>query len=104
MGGNRSGPNNRTATSSDAQKKKDDEEFMEVAKVVALAVGIVVLVGAALVVIGIFSLSCDSSETPVADNERKTMKAPGRDGIIYRDDFERDPTFYFRSLRRPSRD
>ncbi|KAK3039792.1 hypothetical protein RJ639_027105 [Escallonia herrerae] len=80
-------PNNSTATSSDAQKKKEDEEFMEVAKVVGVGVG--VLAGAALVAKGIFSLFSGSSETPV--NKRKTMKPPGRDGIIYREDFERDP-------------
>lgn len=33
-------------------------------------------------------------------NNKKMMKAPGRDYYIYRDDFERDPTGYFRNLRR----
>nr|GLL34128.1 hypothetical protein B456_008G175600 [Ipomoea trifida] len=32
-------------------------------------------------------------------SDRRTMKAPGRDYRIFRDDFERDPGSYFRNLR-----
>lgn len=31
--------------------------------------------------------------------EKKTMKAPGKDGQIFRDVFESDPKGYFRNLR-----
>lgn len=31
--------------------------------------------------------------------ERKTMKAPGKDGRIFRDAFQSDPKGYFRNLR-----
>ncbi|PRQ56758.1 hypothetical protein RchiOBHm_Chr1g0340821 [Rosa chinensis] len=33
------------------------------------------------------------------EEEKKTMKAPGRDERIYREDFERDPKSYFSGLR-----
>ncbi|OMO72083.1 hypothetical protein COLO4_27839 [Corchorus olitorius] len=34
-----------------------------------------------------------------ASSSRKTMKAPGRNYRIFRDDFEDDPADYFRRLR-----
>lgn len=36
----------------------------------------------------------------IGSSNKKTMKAPGRDYRIFRDDFERDPSNYFRDLRR----
>ncbi|KAJ7953942.1 Regulator of nonsense transcripts 3B like [Quillaja saponaria] len=35
-----------------------------------------------------------------SEKSRKTMKAPGRDYRIFRDDFEDDPAAYFRDLRK----
>ncbi|KAK9928329.1 hypothetical protein M0R45_025472 [Rubus argutus] len=40
-----------------------------------------------------------SGATSTSGEQRKTMKAPGKDERIYRDDFERDPASHFRSLR-----
>ncbi|OIT00019.1 hypothetical protein A4A49_59881 [Nicotiana attenuata] len=64
----------------------------EVIKGVALAAGV------ALVGWGLSKLiDGDSNERA---NNKKMMKAPGRDYYINRDDFERDPSGYFRNLRR----
>ncbi|KZV20586.1 hypothetical protein F511_31801 [Dorcoceras hygrometricum] len=54
---------------------------------------IAVVAGISLAAWGLFKL-VDASES-----ERKTMKAPGRNYRIFRDDFERDPALHFRSLR-----
>ncbi|KAF8027159.1 hypothetical protein BT93_E0161 [Corymbia citriodora subsp. variegata] len=35
-------------------------------------------------------------------NGRKTMKAPGSDRRIFRDEFAKDPSAYFRDLRKKS--
>ncbi|KAI3429218.1 BSD domain-containing protein [Psidium guajava] len=45
---------------------------------------------------GVAALMGDSSTS----DGRRTMKAPGRDMRILRDDFERDTASYFRDLRR----
>ncbi|KAL4384219.1 hypothetical protein GQ457_15G004530 [Hibiscus cannabinus] len=55
----------------------------DVAAAAALAVG--------LVVCGVIFLG---------SRGKKTMKAPGRSYRIFRDDFEHDPSSYFRDLRR----
>ncbi|KAB2053172.1 hypothetical protein ERO13_A12G159750v2 [Gossypium hirsutum] len=52
---------------------------------VAIAAGLLALGG-----MGLFSSS----------SNKKTMKAPGRNYRIFRDDFERDPSSYFRNLRK----
>ncbi|KAK9928342.1 hypothetical protein M0R45_025485 [Rubus argutus] len=40
-----------------------------------------------------------SGATSTSGEQRKTMKHPGRDERIFRDDFKRDPASHFRSLR-----
>ncbi|KAF5752002.1 hypothetical protein HS088_TW02G01021 [Tripterygium wilfordii] len=62
-----------------------ENEVSETGKEVVAVAGLVVL-GAALVAL-------------FAGSDGKTMKAPGRNYRIYRDDFERDPAGYFRGLR-----
>ncbi|KAF5751045.1 hypothetical protein HS088_TW02G00055 [Tripterygium wilfordii] len=63
------------------------------------------LAGAVLVGCGIAALVAVISSGSGLDDEdevhedKKTMKAPGRDYRIYRDDFEEDPATYFRNLR-----
>lgn len=47
---------------------------------------------------GIASLVSGSIST--SGGQRKTMKAPGRNQRIYRDDFQRDPASYFKGLRK----
>ncbi|GAB2285149.1 hypothetical protein Dimus_019603 [Dionaea muscipula] len=58
----------------------------------AIVIGVAAVVVAGLVLWGL----SDS-----AGSSKKMMKAPGRDGhMIYRHVFERDPSSYFRDLRR----
>ncbi|KAG9441162.1 hypothetical protein H6P81_017016 [Aristolochia fimbriata] len=71
--------------STERERKKGDE--------VLQAVG--VAVGAGLVAWGLYSVLSGSDSTP-----KKWMKAPGRDSFILREDFERDPSGYFRGLRK----
>ncbi|KAE8657400.1 Nop14, putative isoform 1 [Hibiscus syriacus] len=61
-----------------------------------VAVGAALAVG--LVVGGFKLLGSSSDEKTVKD--KKTMKAPGRNYRIVRDDFEHDPASYFRDLRK----
>ncbi|KAG8366486.1 hypothetical protein BUALT_Bualt17G0085000 [Buddleja alternifolia] len=68
------------STPENGSTKKDEEELKN------LAIGAGLLL-AAWVVSTIFGGS------------RKTMKAPGRDYYIFRDEFEDDPAAYFRRLR-----
>ncbi|KAK9928341.1 hypothetical protein M0R45_025484 [Rubus argutus] len=44
-------------------------------------------------------VSGSSISTSTSGGQKKTMKAPGRNEWIDRDDFERDPAAYFKSLR-----
>lgn len=77
--------NSSTETPIEANKK---DQIVKVAVAVAAA--------GVLVAWGISSLL--SGAEP--EKDKKTMKAPGRDGaVIYRDDFEGDPASYFKSLR-----
>ncbi|KAB1207130.1 hypothetical protein CJ030_MR7G011451 [Morella rubra] len=63
-----------------------------------LAGAVVAGVGlAAAAYVTIADLMSDDSGTTTS---KKTMKAPGRDVTIYRDDFERDTAGYFRDLRK----
>ncbi|XVF85773.1 hypothetical protein PTKIN_Ptkin17bG0144300 [Pterospermum kingtungense] len=61
-----------------------------------LALALVVL--AVVFIVGVVVLASSSEDS----SERKTMKAPGRNYRIYRDDFEDDPSSYFRALRNGS--
>ena len=63
----------------------------------AVAAGI----GLAALALGIAALAWGSvSDEPEPQDDRKKMKAPGRNGeLIYKDDFQRDPSGYFRQLR-----
>lgn len=55
--------------------------------------------GAAVVGWGIISyLFSDSSES--SSSNRKTMKAPGKDERMYRDEFEKDAAAYFLNERK----
>ncbi|XAR73227.1 hypothetical protein NMG60_11007131 [Bertholletia excelsa] len=74
------------------KRKKKREEAIEIIKGVGLAVGVIAGVG--LLGWGISKLVSLGSE------ERKMVKAPGRDRFIFRDEFERDPASYFRNLRK----
>ncbi|KAL3731588.1 hypothetical protein ACJRO7_028469 [Eucalyptus globulus] len=54
------------------------------------------IAGLAILAVGVASLMGDSSRS----SGRRTMKAPGRDMRIFRDDFEKDTASYFRNLRK----
>ncbi|KAJ9187364.1 hypothetical protein P3X46_002827 [Hevea brasiliensis] len=71
-----------------------NDEGSKVGRVVGAVAGIAV--GVAAVAWSIASIVSDSGS---AAPNRKTMKAPGRDYKMYRDDFEKDHAGYFRSLR-----
>ncbi|CAK9142451.1 unnamed protein product [Ilex paraguariensis] len=87
------GNNSKTPT-----KEKDRETDPEMSGI-AMVVGAVA--GIALAGWGIAKLFSGSSESETeTSTNRDTMKPPGGDGgIIYRDDFEKDPRTYFRELR-----
>uniref|UniRef100_A0A7N1A1P0 Uncharacterized protein n=1 Tax=Kalanchoe fedtschenkoi TaxID=63787 RepID=A0A7N1A1P0_KALFE len=68
-------------------QEDEKEQLKEVVKNVAIVAGIG---------LGAYLLGSWFSSGP-----RKTMKAPGRDIRIFRDDFEADPSKYFRDLRKP---
>ncbi|XVF85774.1 hypothetical protein PTKIN_Ptkin17bG0144400 [Pterospermum kingtungense] len=51
---------------------------------------------AVVLVVGVAVLASSSGDS----SKRKTMKAPGGNYRIYRDDFEDDPSSYFRDLRK----
>ncbi|KAF2325474.1 hypothetical protein GH714_029286 [Hevea brasiliensis] len=67
-----------------------NDEGSKVGGVVGAVAGIAVAVAA--VAWGIASIVSDSGS---AAPNRKTMKAPGRDYTMFRDDFEKDPAGYF---------
>ncbi|KAG5532714.1 hypothetical protein RHGRI_027123 [Rhododendron griersonianum] len=101
MGGCESTHSNSKAAGSDhdqdlAQvvKKEKEDQAVETLKVVGTVAA--VAVGVALVGWGLSQLVDGLEEK---SNKKKMMKAPGRDIRIFRDDFERDPSSYFRSLR-----
>ena len=58
--------------------------------------GAEIAIAAVVAVASIVSLIASGSAGP----ERKTMKAPGRNYRIFRDDFEKSPASYFRNLRK----
>jgi hypothetical protein len=72
------------------QKKR-----MDAATDAVMAIGAVAGLGLAA-----WGMSKLLESAPEDSDNRKTMKAPGREYKIYRDDFERDPASYFRSLRK----
>lgn len=101
MGGCESSHSNSKAAGSDddqdlAQvvKKEKEDQVVETLKVVSTVAA--VAVGVALVGWGLSQLVDGLEEK---SNKKKKMKAPGRDFRIFRDDFEHDPSGYFRSLR-----
>ncbi|PSS28958.1 Regulator of nonsense transcripts 3B like [Actinidia chinensis var. chinensis] len=81
---------NGESTQPRAATEEEDLAHKETAKTV-LAVA-----GAMLLGWGLSKIVTGSDEK----RDRKKMKAPGKNSVIYRDDFERDPTGYFRSLRK----
>ncbi|OAY50137.1 hypothetical protein MANES_05G111400v8 [Manihot esculenta] len=74
---------------------RSEDVDTETADVSLETIGAVAVVVVACSVVALFS-SLRGSNT----DERKTMKAPGRNYRIFRDDFEDDPAGYFRSLRK----
>ncbi|KDP41341.1 hypothetical protein JCGZ_15748 [Jatropha curcas] len=61
--------------------------------------GLGMLLGA---VVGVAAIAYGIAEIvskPSSGSSRKTMKAPGKDGRIFRDEFEKDPAAYFRNNR-----
>ena len=84
----RSSPNGDGLLTAAEIEEKRKKEITEAAKV---AGG---LVAAGVIAWGVSSLFSSGSS-----GNRKMMKAPGRNGYIYRDDFESNPAGYFRSLR-----
>lgn len=69
-------------------EKEKKKEMVQAAKVA----GALVVVG--LVAWGVLSLFSSGSS-----RNKKVMKAPGKNGYIFREDFENDPRSYFKSLR-----
>ncbi|CAI0390522.1 unnamed protein product, partial [Linum tenue] len=61
-----------------------------------ISLAVAAVAGVAAAAYGIASLFSGSEST---STNGKTMKAPGRDARILRDDFERNPSGYFRDLR-----
>ncbi|GAB4840118.1 hypothetical protein Ancab_020878 [Ancistrocladus abbreviatus] len=73
-----------------SREQRQDSEKEPSISAGELIAGIAVA-GAGLIIWGLFSSSGGSGRG-------KKMKAPGREGFIYRADFERDPAAYFRDL------
>lgn len=82
---------NQEGTENGGAESKSDNEVSKAA-VVAGAIA-----GLAAVACGVAGLVSGSTSTSGGD--RKTMKAPGRNERIDRDEFERDPASYFKGLR-----
>ncbi|XAR65305.1 hypothetical protein NMG60_11009386, partial [Bertholletia excelsa] len=81
----------RDGASSNPQRRRDDQDWD--GTLIATAMG--VAAGAALLKWGFYKVIWGSE----ASEERKMMKAPGRDYYMPRDDFEEDPVSYFHDLR-----
>ncbi|KAH7840514.1 hypothetical protein Vadar_030400 [Vaccinium darrowii] len=100
MGGSESTHSNSKAAGSDDQdlaqmtKKEKEDQVVETLKVVGTVAA--VAVGVALVGWGLPKLVDALGQN---GKKKKMMKAPGRDFLIFRDDFEHDPSAYFHSLR-----
>ncbi|CAK9142452.1 unnamed protein product [Ilex paraguariensis] len=75
-------------------KTQREDKILEIAKVVGIVVGAVA--GIAVVGWGVSKLFSGSGPSSTI---KKMMEAPGRDCYIYMEDFEQDPSGYFRSLR-----
>lgn len=74
------------------EEKKSTKEMVEAAVTVA---------GAVLAVAGVVAWGVSSLFSSESSKNRKVMKPPGRNGKIFRDDFESDPKGYFKGLRKP---
>ncbi|KAL8106057.1 hypothetical protein AgCh_029741 [Apium graveolens] len=68
--------------------EKNKKEMVEAAKFAG-----------ALVVAGVVAWGISSLFSSGSSGNKKVMKAPGKNGYIFRDDFESDPRSYFKSLR-----
>ncbi|OIW20049.1 hypothetical protein TanjilG_31978 [Lupinus angustifolius] len=79
---------NKGKTKLEDVNEGSENKAFETASMVGLGVAAV-----AVAVVGAFFLFG-------SDSKRKSMKAPGRNYRIFRDDFERDPGSYFRDLRK----
>ncbi|KAI6676924.1 hypothetical protein NL676_037720 [Syzygium grande] len=78
---------------SESKSREENGEDEELSGA-AMAAG--AIAGLAILAMGVVSLMGDSSKS----GGRRTMKAPGRDMRIFRDDFEKDSASYFRNLRK----
>lgn len=61
-----------------------------------MGLGVVGLVAVMILIVAVLKSCCCGGGS---SNKKKTMKAPGKDFRIYRDDFEHDPSTYFRDYR-----
>ena len=97
MGGNESTSRNRNnadGTENDDRSLMTEISGSDMAKAGLAAVGI----AAAGVLLA--SVVGDKASSSEASSEKKTMKAPGRDDRILREDFEKDPKKYFQDLHK----
>ncbi|KAB1207131.1 hypothetical protein CJ030_MR7G011452 [Morella rubra] len=91
------GSSKSTQKNNDSTRPEDDaSNKSKVADAIAVTVAVGVGVGLAAACVTIADLLSDSGTTKMG----KTMKAPGRNTRINRDDFERDAAGYFRELRK----
>ncbi|KAM0999947.1 hypothetical protein ACFX2A_006750 [Malus domestica] len=88
--------NMESKQSSESSKKKEGSENESSYSVGAIAAGAAAGIG--LLAWGLSALV--SSAGSESERKKKTMKAPGKDYIIQREEFERDPKGYFRDLRK----
>ncbi|KAL6566430.1 hypothetical protein OROGR_002045 [Orobanche gracilis] len=87
----------RNTSSSKAEMAEKDKD-RGAAAAIAMAVGVAAVVGAAAVAAWGLSKLLGSTE-PEPPHGQKMMKAPGRDYFMPRNDFEKNPSDYFRDLR-----
>ncbi|KAL9663536.1 hypothetical protein QQ045_018925 [Rhodiola kirilowii] len=79
-----------SGSNNNKQQQEEDERLK----------GLVAAGAAAVAVVG-FAAYCVGSLFSTKEEPKKTMKAPGKPGnSIYRDDFEGNPSEYFRGLRK----
>ena len=86
-------------SSESKNQNSTSDENLEESSEVGLGRAGVIAAGVAVLAAGVAAASLLGSSSS-SSSDRKTMKAPGRDGRIDRDDFERDPASYFRDLRK----
>lgn len=91
------GANESRGSSSSRNNKERDENAVDLCN---HEVDVSNLVIAAVAVAGLALLGYGLSGVFSGSGQRRAMKAPGRDSRIFRDDFERNPSAYFRDLRK----